>query len=149
MRSPTPARDRALVVVLTGTDLYGGIDATARRSLDLATRLVVLNELGIDALPARWRPKAELILPSAAALARLAPRRRTFDVAVVGHLRAVKDPRLPMNIARHLPQDSRIRFLHAGAGAGTRMGARGRRHGDGPPNATAGSAAFPRPQRAR
>ena len=105
---------RALVVVLTGTDLYGGIDATARRSLDLATRLVVLNELGIDALPARWRPKAELILPSAAALARLAPRRRTFDVAVVGHLRAVKDPRLPMNIAGHLPQDSRIRFLHAG-----------------------------------
>src|SRR5512139_700964 len=29
--------DQALIVALTGTDLYGGLDATARRSLDLAT----------------------------------------------------------------------------------------------------------------
>jgi putative glycosyltransferase (TIGR04348 family) len=105
---------RALVVVLTGTDLYGGIDAAVRHSLDLATRLVVINELGSGALPARWRAKTDLVLPSARPLARLEPRRRTFDVAVVGHLRAVKDPLLPMRIARRLPADSRLRFLHAG-----------------------------------
>lgn len=105
---------RPLIVVLTGTDLYGDLDAGARRSLDLATRLVVLNELGRGALPRQWRTKCELILPSATRLAPLARRRRTFDVAVVGHLRAVKDPGLPMQIARRLPDGSTIRFLHAG-----------------------------------
>ena len=106
--------DRALIVVLTGTDLYGRLDATSRRSLDLATRLVVLNEIGSDPLPRRWRAKCELVLPSAPPLTPLAPRHRTFDVAVVGHLRAVKDPRLPMRIARRLPDTSKIRILHAG-----------------------------------
>lgn len=105
---------RALIVVLTGTDLYGALDTSVRRSLGLATRLVVLNELGRDALPRQWRTKCELVLPSATALAPLAPRRRTFDVAVVGHLRSVKDPRLPMRIARRLPDTSSIRLLHAG-----------------------------------
>jgi len=107
--------DRALIVALTGTDLYGGLDATARRSLDLATRLVVLNELGRDALPPPWRSKTDVVLPSATPLPPLAPRRRTFDVAVVGHLRAVKDPQLPMRVARGLPDQSRMRVLHAGS----------------------------------
>lgn len=106
--------DRALIVVLTGTDLYGKLDARSRRSLDLATQLVVLNERGCAALPAEWQAKCELVLPSATPLTRLAPRERTFDVAVVGHLRAVKDPRLPMRIARGLPDTSRVRILHAG-----------------------------------
>lgn len=106
--------DRALIVVLTGTDLYGRLDATSRRSLDLATRLVVLNEIGSETLPGPWQAKCELVLPSAPPLAPLAPRLRTFDVAVVGHLRAVKDPRLPMRIARRLPDTSTIRILHAG-----------------------------------
>lgn len=106
--------DRALIVVLTGTDLYGALDATARRSLQLATRLVVLNEVGRDALPARWRGKTAVVLPSATPLTALPPRQRSFDVAVVGHLRTVKDPRLPMRLARRLPAESRIRLLHAG-----------------------------------
>jgi len=106
--------DRALIVALTGTDLYGGLDAAARRSLDLATSVVVLNELGLPAVPARWRSKVHVVLPSATPLPPLAPRRRTFDVAVVGHLRAVKDPRLPMRVARSLPGPSEIRVLHAG-----------------------------------
>ncbi|MGZ8273224.1 MAG: selenoneine biosynthesis selenosugar synthase SenB [Burkholderiaceae bacterium] len=104
----------ALIVVLTGTDLYGNPNQTSRRSLDLATRLVVLNEQGINALPRELRAKCDLLLPSATPLAALAPRQRTFDVAVVGHLRAVKDPGLPMRIARRLPDASKIRFLHAG-----------------------------------
>ena len=105
---------RALIVALTGTDLYGDLDASVRRSLGLATRLVVLNELGRDALPRRWRTKCDLVLPSATPLAPLAPRRRTFDIAVVGHLRAVKDPQLTMEIARRLPEASTIRLQHAG-----------------------------------
>jgi putative glycosyltransferase (TIGR04348 family) len=111
------ARDQpgaALIVVLTGTDLYGGLDRNARRSLDAATRLVVLNELAPRSVPLRWRRKTEVILPSATPLLSLAPRHRTFDIAVVGHLRKVKDPRLPMRVARRLPDTSRIRLLHAG-----------------------------------
>jgi putative glycosyltransferase (TIGR04348 family) len=103
-----------LIVVLTGTDLYGGLDAAARRSLEVAARLVVLNELGIESLPARYRDKASVILQSAVPLTALPPREKTFDIAVVGHLRAVKDPRLPMRVARRLPEDSRIRLMHAG-----------------------------------
>ncbi len=134
--------DRALIVVLTGTDLYGGLDATARRSLGLASRLVVLNELGRDALPAPLRSKAHVVLPSATTLPPLAPRHRTFDVAVVGHLRAVKDPQLPMRVARALPDHSKhpraaCRHVRWSAAGRARRGPR-----RAPPTTTAGSAAL-------
>ncbi len=106
--------EAALIVVLTGTDLYGKLDSVAKRSLDLATRLVVLNERAPDSVPPRWRAKTEVVLPSAIPLLPLPPRQRTFDIAVVGHLRAVKDPRLVMRLARRLPEESKIRVLHAG-----------------------------------
>jgi putative glycosyltransferase (TIGR04348 family) len=106
--------EQPLIVVLTGTDLYGRIDGTAQRSLDRATRLVVLNAQAPAALRPHWRAKADVVLPSATPLTSLSPRQRWFDVAIVGHLRAVKDPRLPMRVARRLPDDSKLRLLHAG-----------------------------------
>jgi putative glycosyltransferase (TIGR04348 family) len=108
--------DRPLIVVLTGTDLYRDIrtDAAAQRSLALATRLVVLQERGPDALPAAVRGKAVVIYQSAPQLAPGSPRRTHFDVAVVGHLRDEKDPRLAMRAAERLPGHSRIRVLHVG-----------------------------------
>lgn len=108
--------DRPLIVVLTGTDLYRDIrtDAAAQRSLALASRLVVLQERAPDALPAAVRGKAVVIYQSAPRLAPGSPRRRHFDVAVVGHLRNEKDPRLAMRVAETLPRDSRIRVLHVG-----------------------------------
>ncbi len=56
-----------VVVVLTGTDLYGDLlkDPKALRSLAVADRLVVLNERGIDDLPADVRHKAVVCLQSA------------------------------------------------------------------------------------
>lgn len=107
---------RPLIVVLTGTDLYRDIraDAAARRSLELATRLVVLQDRGPDALPAALRGKCVVIYQSAPRLAPGTRRRTTFDVAVVGHLRDEKDPRLAMRVAESLPDDSRIRVLHVG-----------------------------------
>ena len=50
-----------VAVVLTGTDLYRDIrlDTDASRSLELADRLVVLQEQGIEELPAALRAKAE------------------------------------------------------------------------------------------
>jgi putative glycosyltransferase (TIGR04348 family) len=109
--------ERALVVVLTGTDLYRDIraDASAQRSLDLATALVVLQEEGLRELAPRHRRKAVVIHQSAPALARGSPRRRSFDVAVVGHMRDEKDPLTAMRVAELLPPGSLARILHAGA----------------------------------
>src|SRR5262249_49194513 len=59
--------DGPLVVALTGTDLYEDIrrDPAARRSLALASRLVVLQALGVEELPEKLRPKARVIYQSA------------------------------------------------------------------------------------
>jgi putative glycosyltransferase (TIGR04348 family) len=110
--------DRPLVVVLTGTDIYGDIetDPRAQRSLELATRLVVLHERGADALPAHLRPRARAIVQSIAP----PPRPRAsddgaFTVCVLGHLRPVKDPLRAAAAARLLPASSRVHIVHLGA----------------------------------
>src|SRR5205823_4492739 len=55
--------EESIVVALTGTDLYADLrsNAKARRSLELATRLVLLQPLGIQELPRRLRSKARVI----------------------------------------------------------------------------------------
>src|SRR5262249_59814769 len=107
-----------LVVALTGTDLYEDIrtDPSARRALELSSRLVVLQPLGVEELPRRLRDRARVIYQSAEA-PRPAPRRRAgaFEVCVMGHLRPVKDPFRTALAARLLPPSSRARVLHVGA----------------------------------
>jgi putative glycosyltransferase (TIGR04348 family) len=107
-----------LVLALTGTDLYGSIHthAEARRALDLATRLIVLQPLGVEELPEEVRAKARVIYQSVPS-PRVRPVRRTdvFEVCVVGHLRPVKDPFRTARAARLLPPASRLRVLHLGA----------------------------------
>ena len=58
--------DRPLVLALTGTDLYRDIqtDAGAQRSLALAHRLIVLQDLGPDALPEGLRAKCRVVFQS-------------------------------------------------------------------------------------
>ncbi|MBL8860707.1 MAG: TIGR04348 family glycosyltransferase [Planctomycetes bacterium] len=106
---------RPIIVVLTGTDLYGGLGAGGRRVLERATRLVVLQPEALRELDARTRRKATVILQSAVAAPRR-PRgsRRGFRVVALGHLRAVKDPFLLAEAAQRLPHSSRIEVLHAG-----------------------------------
>jgi putative glycosyltransferase (TIGR04348 family) len=108
--------ERPLVVVLTGTDLYRDIrtDADARRSLELATRLVVLQELGSMELPARLRRKTKTIYQSATAIAPPPRLAGAFEVVVSGHLREEKDPFRAAAAAALLPHDSRIRITHIG-----------------------------------
>jgi len=43
------------------------------------------------------------------------PARRHFEVCVVGHLRAEKDPLRTAEAARLLPRESRLRVVHLGA----------------------------------
>jgi len=109
--------DKPLIVVLTGTDLYRDIraDRTAQQSLELATHLVVLNELGLRPLPARLRAKTTVILQSAPPLARVPPSSLRFTVAVVGHLRDEKDPQLVWNMLDHIGAEVPLRVVHAGA----------------------------------
>src|SRR5262249_32127483 len=112
---------RPIVVAMSGTDLYDDLahSEEALRSLALATRIVVLQRLGIEALPAEARARARTIVQSASA----APRRDReadagtgeFAACVLAHLREVKDPLLAATAARLLPTDSRLRILHAGA----------------------------------
>lgn len=108
---------RPLIVVLTGTDLYRDIrtDHAAQHALQLATRLVVLQTRGRDELDVALHPKTCVIFQSAPALAPRPKRSRTFDVAVVAHLRDEKDPLRAAHAAALLPVDSRIRILHVGA----------------------------------
>lgn len=108
-----------LAVVLTGTDLYQDIatDAAAQRSLELAQRLVVLQERGPDALPPQHRGKARVIYQSTPAVEPLDQPRAGLQVVMVGHLREVKSPQTLFDAARLLRGRSDIRITHIGDGA--------------------------------
>jgi putative glycosyltransferase (TIGR04348 family) len=111
--------DSPLILALTGTDLYGEIHTSpqAREALQLATRLVVLQPLGIEELPEPLRPRARVIYQSVnpPSFPYQAPRADRFEVCVLGHLRPVKDPFRTAGAARLLPSASKLRVLHLGA----------------------------------
>ncbi|MCK6448291.1 MAG: TIGR04348 family glycosyltransferase [Planctomycetes bacterium] len=119
-----------LVVVLTGTDLYAprGLSRVARRSLALASRIVVLQAEARRALPLEWRRKSRVILQSARPHnGPVARRRGAFVVLAAAHLRAVKDPLLAARATRELPAHSRLVVEHFGGVLDARLGARARR----------------------
>ncbi|SFB75507.1 putative glycosyltransferase, TIGR04348 family [Polaromonas sp. OV174] len=107
--------DKALIVVLTGTDLYRDIltDADAQRSLALASHLVLLQDAGLQALPAVWRSKASVIYQSAPTLKPARKSSQSFRALMVGHLREEKDPLTFMRAAGH-DLVSRIHFEQIG-----------------------------------
>lgn len=109
-------RERPLIVALTGTDLYRDIqtDAAAQRSLALASRLVVLQDKGVEALPVAYRAKTRVVYQSTPPLIRYPPLARCFEVCVSGHLREEKDPFRCAAALALLPAESRIRVTHIG-----------------------------------
>jgi putative glycosyltransferase (TIGR04348 family) len=110
--------ERPLVVALTGTDLYRDLPRArrAQRALRVASRIVALQPLAAAELEPRLRRKLRVIYQSAEPVrGAVRQSRKYFDVAVAGHLRAVKDPFRAAYAARRLPRESRIRVLHAGA----------------------------------
>lgn len=107
-----------LIVTLTGTDLYRDIHDSpqAQTSLDVATRLIVLQSMGLAALPKRLHSKTRVIYQSAPPVDGRSPRpaNGSFRVCVIGHLRPEKDPLRTAMAARRLPASSRVRVLHVG-----------------------------------
>lgn len=120
---------RPLVVVLTGTDLYRDIrtHARARRSLELATLLVTLQELGRLELAPPLRRKVRVVHQSAPAAKRARRPRRRFRICVLGHLREEKDPFRAARALGHLPRDAAVEVIHLGAALTPRMAAEARR----------------------
>ena len=110
---------RPLIVALTGTDINEYLDRDPEptvRSLALADRLVALHELAQRRVPGQFRRKVRVIHQSAPTLRNVRPKHApTFDVAVIGHLREVKDPLRAAEAARSLPEHSRVRIVHLGA----------------------------------
>ena len=137
-----------IIVALTGTDLYCDIRTNhrAQESLDRATRIIVLQPKAIEELRLSWRKKTRVIYQSVedkqapTGVQSGSPKRSqnkaeaqtngNFDVCVIGHLRAVKDPFRTAMAARSLPDSSKIRVLQIGGARTAAMAKRARREMD-------------------
>ena len=133
-----------IIVALTGTDLYRDIriNHLARQSLEIATRIVVLQPKALEELRPTLREKTRVIYQSVeniretkrgskAKLRARKPERKerlsgNFDVCVIGHLRTVKDPFRTAMAARSLPASSKVRVLHVGRAMTDAMAVRAR-----------------------
>lgn len=111
------APGRSIAVMLTGTDLYRDLPecGEAARSLDLADRIVVLQDDAPRLLNARWRAKTEVIFQSARALATQAKPKDRLDCVAIGHLRPEKDPQTLFLAVARLPASLPIIVRHIGA----------------------------------
>lgn len=107
-----------IVIGLSGTDLYPDL-VTSGVELDvlsLASRFVVLQALGLAQLPDDLRGRGRVIVQSAEpAPGAPPPPEGAFVVAVLAHLRPVKDPFLAARAARLLPSASVLEVVHLGA----------------------------------
>lgn len=113
---------RPVVVALTGTDLYADLPGSieAATTIEAATALVVLQERAFDVLPAHLHHRVHVIhqsvvVPEQDGAAPPTEQKGAFEVVVVAHLRAVKDPFLTAEACRLLPTDSPVRVTHLGA----------------------------------
>ncbi|MBV8410276.1 MAG: TIGR04348 family glycosyltransferase [Alphaproteobacteria bacterium] len=110
--------DRPLILQLSGTDIYGYLQSDpgpTLRSMELADRLVALNDLAWRAVPRELRPRLTVIHQSVQRpSAPRRPDRHAVLISVIGHLRDVKDPLRAAEAARLLPADSRVRIEQVG-----------------------------------
>jgi putative glycosyltransferase (TIGR04348 family) len=95
-----------VVLALTGTDVYQDIhrSAEARRSIDLARELIVLQPEAAREVPGR---NVHVVVQSSSTRLRHRPVKR-FRICVIGHLRAVKDPLLTLKALRHVRRNVEV-----------------------------------------
>ena len=109
---------RPVILQLSGTDIYDYIDSDPTptlRSMELADRLVALNDRASRVVPKYLRSRLSVIYQSAPSLPLpRSPSRRAVVVSVIGHLRDVKDPLRAAEAARLLPSGSRISIEQVG-----------------------------------
>lgn len=107
---------RPTILALTGTDIYRDIrhDAAAAASLDLADRLVVLQDAALVELTPAQRQKAHVVLQSETARGQWQRPHRWIRFCTLGHLRPEKDPFRAVQALRRL-DDRRLRLVQAGA----------------------------------
>jgi putative glycosyltransferase (TIGR04348 family) len=117
---------RALLVTMTGTDLYKDVpanDAATLSSIALADRLIVLQDDAALHLPAGARGKARVVFQSAR---RLVPwpgkRNDRLHCVLVAHLRAEKDPATAFAAWPMLPRDAPVTLAILGAALDPALG---------------------------
>jgi len=108
--------ERPLILALTGTDLYRDIrtDVNAQESMELATRMIVLQEMGLRELIPRLRRKTQVIYQSTDPIPRKRQLDSCFEILVSGHLREEKDPFRGAAALQYLPETSLLRITHIG-----------------------------------
>lgn len=114
---------RPLVLALTGTDLYRDIrhDAAAQLSMQLATRMIVLQDQGLHELTPALQAKTRVIYQSATPVKAQPRLKMRFQVCVIGHLREEKDPFRCALALRHLPASSKIHVIQLGRALSAEM----------------------------
>jgi putative glycosyltransferase (TIGR04348 family) len=119
-----------VVLQLSGTDIYEYLRSdpgATLRAMKLADRLVGLNDLAPNAIPKGLRRRLRIIFQSATRPTQARrPTTRSVTVAVIGHLRNVKDPLRAAAAARLLPAESRIRIEQVGRAYTAQWAARAR-----------------------
>lgn len=118
--------ERALIVALTGTDLYRDLpagDVATRASLAMADRLLVLQSDAPRALSAELRAKTRVVYQSARALVPWPhkPSNRLHCV-FVAHLREEKDPATVFAAWRLLSRDAAATLTIIGAALDPALG---------------------------
>jgi putative glycosyltransferase (TIGR04348 family) len=113
-----------LALILSGTDLYRDLPASeqARRSLELADRIVALQDDAVRYVPARLRGKCRVIYQSSPALRPARKAKGRLDAVAVGHLRGEKDPKTLMDAVRLLEPSLPVRVRHIGAALDPALG---------------------------
>jgi putative glycosyltransferase (TIGR04348 family) len=106
---------KALIVVLSGTDLYRDLHRQTETllSLQLATHLVALQPRALSELTQAVGAKTSVVYQSAKPL-KGSPPKTYFRVLVAGNLRPEKDPFRTAMASRLLPVESRIQIWHLG-----------------------------------
>ncbi len=120
--------DKPVVLALTGTDLYRDIavDAAAQQSLQLAHRIIVLQELGLCSLPPELHSKCRVIFQSTTRVPPVQKTTQHLRALMVGHLRVEKSPQTYFAAARALAQHPDILLDHIGASLEPALGEQAR-----------------------